>query len=608
MRKSALTVLDHTDLSHGWKHLIGDSRRVRVDKGIARVAAFALLLGGCYSGVDADGSGSGDDGETPTSSGEAGEAGDDEDTGSGGQPEEFGCDGQMPEIASRPLVRLSPLQYRNTVEDLFGIEDFDPVYDDAEVIPTERGIRQFRDDARAILSVRDAWTVDVYGCDTSGAADTQCAEAFVERFGPLAFRRPLDDGERARLMDAYDAANAEFGFAEAMDIVLQTMLQSAPFLYLVEEGGSVEGAPDNIRRLTDFEVASRLSYALWDTMPDAELFEAAQAGELTSEAGLRAQVERMLSGERAEAKIQRFVWEWLQLDGGTLHFALEESGKDPDLFPEYGPALQEAMRTEFEALVREVVFESEGASLERLFTDTRAYVNGPLAQLYGVAGGPMDEDTWAWVELDPSQRSGLFTRAAFLSVFASDNVQSPIRRGTFLIEDVFCTPLGAPPPDVDDTPPQGGEGSDDDGQPVTRSVREDVEARTQGEECQACHAVINPAGFLFEHYDAIGRFQTEEVTSGRPIDASGELRVSDVAEALEGAVELSNAMATSVDARECFAEHWLSDLTASGIGGLDDCSKEEIVAQFVETKNVRELIVNIVLSDAFRYLNTEETE
>jgi hypothetical protein len=582
---------------------------VSVDRTITRVAAFALLLGGCYSGYGADASGSGDD-APPSASDGAGEDGEGEgdDSSGGGEPGELGCDGADPVLVARPLQRLTPLQYRNTVEALFGIEDFDPAYDDEEVITTERGVRQFRDDATAVLSLRDAWGVDVFGCDTSTAADTQCAEDFVERFGTLAFRRPLSDEERGRLMDTFDAANAEFGSADAMDIVLQTMLQSTPFLYLVEEGTPVDGAPDSIRQLTDFEVASRLSYALWDTMPDDELFEAAQAGELTSESGLRAQVERMLADERAEARIQRFVSEWLQLDGGTLHFGLEEATKDPDLFPEYGPALQEAMRIELEALVSDVVFDSEDASLQRLFTETRAYVNGPLADLYGVDGGPMDEDTWAWVDLDGSQRSGLLTRAAFLSVFASDNVQSPIRRGTYLVEEVLCTELGSPPPNVDDTPPQGGDGTDDDGQPVTRSVREDVEARTQGQECQACHVVINPAGFLFEHYDAIGRFQTEEVTSGQPIDASGELVVSDAIGEFSNAVELSEALGGSVVVRECFAEHWLHDMTGGGIGALDDCTKEEIVDRFVETRNIRELIVSVVLSDSFRYFTTEETE
>jgi hypothetical protein len=557
-----------------------------------------LALHGCYSGFDGD-HGGGAAAETSVSAGEADAAGTGSEGGDTGEGDELGCGGAVPTITARPLRRLTPLQYRNTIRALFGDEAFEPSYDDEEYVTTERGVRQFRDDASQITELEDQWTVDVFGCDTSGGANDACAADFVDAFGRLAFRRPLTDEERGRLLDAYDAAKAEFGFTDAMDIVLETILQSTPFLYLVEQGVPVDGAPENIRKLTDHEVASRLSYFLWDTMPDAELFAAAETGELGTKAGLRAQAERMLAHPNAQARVQRFVWEWLQLDGGTLHFALEDANKDPVLFPEYGPALQDAMRTELEAFVQEIVLASPDANIEALFTDTRAYVNGPLAQLYGVNDGPMDDATWAWVDLPGGERSGLLTRAAFLTVFAAANVQSPIRRGTLLLEEVLCTELGMPPPDVDDSPPQGG---DVDGE--ARTVREDVEVRTQGAECQACHTLINPAGFPFEHYDAIGRWQSEEVTSGLPIDSSGELKVGDKTGPVADAIELSSALATSTAVRECFADRWLEDAVSAEADALDDCARADIVEAFEQTGDIRGLIVAIVLSDNFRYLDT----
>jgi hypothetical protein len=561
-----------------------------------------MALSGCYRGVDRDSAGGAAD-ETSASHGEAGEAGSEGSEGGTGEDDELGCGGSVPTVTARPLRRITPLQYRNTVRDLFGDAAFEASYDDEEYVTTERGVRQFRDDASEITSRKAEWTVDVYGCDTSGAANDQCAADFVDTFGRRVFRRPLSDEERGRLMDAYDAANAEFGFADAMDIVLQTMLQATPFLYLIEEGVAVEGAPANIRKLTDHEVANRLSYFLWDTMPDDELFAAADAGELGGKDGLRAHAERLLAHPNAEAKVQRFMSEWLQLDGGVLHVALEEANKDPALFPEFNPALQDAMRGELEAFVKEIVLASPDSNIEALFTDTRAYVNGPLAQLYGVNAGPTDESTWAWVDLKPGERSGLLTRAAFLTVFASANVPSPIRRGTIVLEEVLCNELGMPPPDVDDTTPQGGETEEG-----LRTVREDVEARTQGDTCQACHAFINPTGFAFEHYDAIGRYQVEEVTTGLPIDSSGELRVSDAAGEVANAIELSERIASSTTVRECFADHWLADAVSADGDALDDCAKADIVQAFTASGDIRGLIVAIVLSDNFRFLNTEGGE
>ena len=251
-------------LSYGWIASCGDLAGVRTRRrGWAIGCAGVWALCGCYRGFEGDRGGAGAD-ETSASAGEAGEEGGSEGSEGAdtGEPDEVGCEGSAPVISARPLRRLTPVQYRNTVRVLFGDEEFEPSYDDLEYITTERGVRQFRDDASEITSRRDQWTVDVFGCDTTGAVNDQCAADFVDSFGHLAFRRPLTDEERGRLMNTYDAAKAEFGFGDAMNILLQTTLQSTPFLYLVEEGTPVEGAPENIRKLTDHEVASRLNYFL----------------------------------------------------------------------------------------------------------------------------------------------------------------------------------------------------------------------------------------------------------------------------------------------------------------------------------------------------------
>ena len=557
------------------------------------IAALALVAG-CYSGWDgAKQSGSASD----SASGSAEEGGGGGDTDDA--PPLDACGGGIPEVSPHAMHRLTPLQYTNTIRDLFGDPEFTASYADLDPIPSMIGVRQLRTDAELVLARRENWATDVFGCDTSGAADDACADAFIDGFGAKVFRRPLTDEERQSFRDLYGSAASEFTFADAMDVVLASMLQSPQFLYLAEVGDPIEGAPASIRRLRSYEIASRLSYLFWDTMPDETLLAAAEANELMDREGLRAQAERMLADPRAEGMVQDFMWTWLQLDGGQLHHALEQTDKDTTIFPEYGPALQEAMRTEIEALVHDVYFGESEPSFDNLLRSNRAYVNASLAALYGVSG-PADDDTWQWVDLDPTQRAGLLTRAGFLTVFATSTVQAPIRRGVLVIEEVLCNELGQPPPDVDNSPIEPAD--DPEGEVV--SVREAVEERTKTQQCQSCHAVVNPAGFAFEHYDAIGRWQEEELGSGLPIDSRGELLSSDVDGPVADALELSQKLAGSEKVRECFASRWLFRGTGTSGDDASDCDREATLTAFAESGDVRELLVNVVLSDAFRFINT----
>ena len=567
-------------------------------------AAACALASGCYSGRG-DGSGGAADGD-----GDGGTAGADD--GTAGADDGDGADDGEPgacaaQIAPQPLHRLTPVQYQNTIRDLFGDPEFQASYSDEAEVTTQLGVRQLRTDAEQVLARREAWTLPVFACDVSGSPDDACVDQFITDFGRRALRRPVTEETRAWLRASYDAAIAEgLSFADAMDVLLASILQAPELAYRFEIGTPVEGQPATLRRLDDHEMASRLSYFLWDTMPDDALFAAADAGELTTDSGLRAQVERMLADPRSEAKIQHFMSTWLQLDGGQLHLPLEEAFKDAELFPEYDAPLQAAMREELEAFVHRVFYE-EDAAFEQLFLSREAWVNGALADLYGVSGGPIDDDSWDWVQLPEDQRAGLLTRAAFLTVFAAARPQSPIRRGVFVVEEMLCLPLGEPPPNANDTPVDGGEVEDDDGNTVLRTVREDVEIRTQSGTCNDCHGVINPVGFTLEHYDAIGRWQDDEVISGLPVDASGAL-VGDVAGPVDGGVELSMRLAQSESVRECFADRWLSQALGAEGEQIDPCTQDEVRAAFVESGDMRELLASIVVSDAFRFLNTAEGE
>jgi hypothetical protein len=520
--------------------------------------------------------------------------------GGDGDPElnqdPIACDLGIPQAGEARIRRLTPTQYRNTVRALFGDPTIEvELNDEDDDYASALAVEQF-DLAAADLAPRALdLLADYDACADAGAA---CAEAFVDGFGARAFRRPLTDDERGWLTDAFATARGGFSFEESIMMVTQSILTYPAFLYLAPIGEVVEDSPHGLRALDDYELAERLAYFLWSTMPDDELFEAAAAGALTEGdgAGLRAQAERMMDDPRAHAMAHDFVGEWFQLDGGTLHFGLDEAPKDPELYPEVDDDLRAAMRTELGALMEKEVF--DGGEIGDLFTDTAAYVNGPLAEIYGVAGGPTGADEWAWVELDPTQRAGLLTRAAFASTYATARVQAPIRRGTFVLRNVLCYDQPPPPPDVDNRP------IEDNGEAGPSTVREATEARTQGSTCTGCHSIIDPIGFSFEHYDAIGRFRDEEIESQLPIDASGALAMSgNVDGPVADAIELSQKLAQSEAAGGCLTKRWFTFALGREPALLDQCSFEAMEQATGGSRRIRDLLMALIESDAFKHVN-----
>ncbi len=498
------------------------------------------------------------------------------------------------DMDARPGLRLSEKQYNNSVRDLLGLISFDAELEEEPGSITKLAVRQLGDAAELATSLRAEWTETVFPCDTSGAEDLACVDAFIDGFGPKVYRRPLSDAERQILRQAYDDARAELSFDAAMEVVLEVMLQAPAFVYMFEDG--VPTATGDVRLLSDHEVATRLSYFLWNSTPDDELLAAADAGELSSPDALSAHVDRLLENPRARAAVADFMAELLQLNGGQLHFPLEQATKEPALYPEVDDALLAAMRTETNALIEKVMFDGSG-QFDELWTSRDAYVNGPLATLYGVEGGPTDTDTWEWVTL-PDHRAGLLTRAAFLTTFATATVTAPIRRGHWVREEMLCDDLADPPPNVDDTPLEGG--ANQDGEVLT--VREATEVRTMTDsQCAGCHSLINPLGYPFEGFDAIGRTQLTEVVSGEPVDTVVDVTNTDFDGTIDDAVHISSELAESGKVRSCFAERWLT----RALGGEAPASCEDggPAAAFAESGDMKALLVGIITSDAFRYVN-----
>jgi hypothetical protein len=499
------------------------------------------------------------------------------------------------DVGESRIRRLTPLQYQNTVRDLFG----DPtltvsLHADVDIIPSAIAVEKFATAAAELGPRGVGLAAELPGC----AQDDACAASFIDAFATRAFRRPLGDEERQWLLATYTAARAQFTFDESITVLTQVILQSPQFLYLSNEGVPFPKSP-TLRRLDDYALASRLSYFLWNSMPDDELLAAAAAGKLSVDdrEGLREQAERMMDSPRAREMAHEFLTKWFQLDGGTVHFGLMEAPKSPELYPEVDEGLRSAMLREIGALMEKVAF--EGGSVSDLFTDTSAYVNGPLAKLYGVTDGPTSESDWQWVKLDPKQRAGLLTRAAFASVYSSSKVQSPIRRGVFVLRRVLCYNQPPPPPDVDNRPIEDLE---DTGGPKT--IREATLIRTQGEFCQGCHSIIDPIGFAFEHYDAIGAYRDHEILSDLPIDSTAVLSKSGNADGtVADAVGLSAALGRSDAAASCLTKLWFEHAIRRDPQLEDRCSFVGVKRAMGKSRSLRDMLLAIVTSDAFFFAN-----
>jgi hypothetical protein len=472
---------------------------------------------------------------------------------------------------------------------LLGSEALEPVLDaDREPITTLDAVRKWYNAADGAVPSSSSW-LNAYG--SCSPQDAACAVSLYEAFAERAFRRPLQEDERAWLADSWAALPPAASLALRLEAIAELILQAPQFLYLYTEG-TPAGASSV---LSGHERAQRLSYFLWDSLPDAALLAAASNGELETSAGMRAQAERMLADERAKPVLRSFLAEWLELDGATILPSLEETPKNAQLFPEF-EGLRGSMRHEIEMFMDHVMFEEDG-SLEALFSSTRAYVNAPLAKLYG-ASGPKSADDWAWVDLDPTQRAGMLTRAGFLAVHATQNVTSPIRRGVYMLTEVLCVELPSPPANVDNTPVEATEGD-------AVSVRQATLQRTGSPTCAGCHTQINELGFAFEHYDAVGRWQDQEAATGSAVDATATLsRAGDGLDGpVNGAVELSARLAKSPEVARCATHKWFEVALRRSPVQLDACSVRKIQEKTSETRSIRELLLAMVESDAFLNVN-----
>ena len=419
---------------------------------------------------------------------------------------------------------------------------------------------------------------------------------FSARFAERAFRRPLTEEQRKAFVDARfeDASDLEL----ALKRVIILVLKSPRFLY--------PELPN--KDLDAYDIASRLSYSLWDSLPDQELLKAAARNELRTSGQIAAQTSRMLKDPRARAKLNAFFHHWLETEEA------EDVSKDPEAYPDFSDAVLADMRTSLDLFLDDVVW-SEKSNYQDLLLADYLYLNEKLAKFYGLeekfkqacdgevccpeeTEGKLahQEDRFLKVKVDPAQRTGVLTHPYLLTAFAYYKSSSPIHRGVFLTRNIVGRTLKPPPQAI-----QFMDGRFD----PSLTMREKVTELTRDNACMSCHSVINPLGFSLEHYDAVGRFRTTE--NNKPIDATSDYTTTDGDPIkIKGPRDVAQHAAASEEAHRGFIRQLFQQLVKQPPAAYGADTLEKLRQSFVASDfNIRKLVAEIVQISA---LHTEVQE
>ncbi len=525
------------------------------------------------------------------------------------QPAEEAIDGGNE--APRPegkVRRLTHSQYNNTVHDLLGDqtrpasqfpqEDFIHGYrnqiDGQGISPLLAEAYNRAAERLARNAFRGSDHQGLIPCEPASADDAECRDAFIESFGRKAFRHPLAQGESETYAALFAlAADRQGAFLDGARIVVETILQSASFLFYAE--------PNPPPALRPYQTASLLSYLLWDTLPDETLLQAAASGGLDSRDDIDMQVRRMLEDPRARQAFDQFLAQWLRFD------RVETAVRDRRLYPEFSAELVDSMLEETRRLFNNLLW--EGYDFTEFFSADYGFLNTSLARLYDVSP-PASE--FQKVSFGPdSGRAGILGQATFLTVTSKPADTSPTERGLFVREHFLCQTVLPPPPGVDATLPAL---SDD--KPMT--VRQRLAVHLSNPACAGCHRLVDNIGFGLERYDAVGRFRNEEIVKifptqdelrrkvktkpsehALPIDPSASVYGLAGSE-FSSPAELGRYLAKDEGCRKCIVKQ----LFRYALGRREnDWDQQSIASAFERFRDSRfqfqELIIAIATSESF---------
>ncbi len=418
----------------------------------------------------------------------------------------------------------------------------------------------------------------VYTCDPTAEPDSEaCYREIVVGFAERAYRRPLAPPSADRVFELWKSLATSEGPDTAVELVLRALLLSPKFLYRAPLRSAAEA-------LDTYSLASRLSYFLWSSMPDSELFGAAKSGELETDAGLEAAALRLLTSDKAAALRESFAAQWLDVR------ALETRVPDAELFPDFDDELRAAMVGETKALFDAVL--QDDLPVERLLTPGFGFVNDRLARHYGLPEPGSGE--LVRVTLNAGERAGILAQGAWLTATSEPTRTSPVRRGRFVLEKILCRNVPPPPADV---PPFEEVAT-------AATVRERLEQHRKSAACAGCHNLLDPPGLGLEEFDAVGVRRTTEL--GAAIDSSGGIPADadsfSADQSFSGAAELAQILAADTRFRACLTRKLFGYALGRSVSESGDAQALAALDQEIAASagTLPELVRRIVLSAAFR--------
>ena len=543
--------------------------------------------------------------------------------GMGGIPVVLDCSATAP--GRSPMRRLTTYEYNNTIRDLLGDTTnpgsaLPPQVDSKQNLfgndadqqsPSALLIEKYQSVAESVAARATASTTalaKLHSCASSVTTSNEgpCARMIATSLAPRAYRRTVATSEIDELVALYSnvrALSTTMTFASGVAAMVEAMFQSPDFLYRVEQGSTVAGN-SAVKRVAGREMATRLSYLFWQTMPDTALFQAADAGTLDTNDGVRQQAQKMLDDSRSHPTVAFFFDNLLPIPD------LSGLTRDATTFPKWSSSIGVAMRSggAARARVRDLREHHAGRGAVRARKLAGAphrslHVREPVAVLVlrsstFAAGASVTGTTLTKVGLNTSQRLGLLTLGGMAAGSTISSNTNPVLRGSFIVNKLMCRnielPVGFTPMAPD---PYSG-----------KTARERYSKHSSATICAQCHQYLDPLGFPFENYDAVGQYRATErwtdpatnTTYDTPIDASGA--VPGVAGSAKNAVELAQLLATSSEAESCFASHWIRFAYGRSLTDADGCNQQTIGNAFKDAGyNVKSLLLAITQSDGFLY-------
>lgn len=500
----------------------------------------------------------------------------------------------------RRLRALNGTQYANTLREVFpsaqGLVNPHSASDRSSEFSTSSSLRRFDFNTSQLVrengrrAVAGSVVTDLqsqYAC--LAEADSACVRTVGHALTRSLYREPVDEAHVDKLVALFDEARAKTDVPTALGFVVRAMLSSPRFLFRSEMGAPDPAAPEQYR-LTPHEVASAIAYTLSDSPPDEALSAAADSGALADPAEVRRQAERMLSeGPASRSGLTTFMGEYL----ATADFPLLE--KDPALFPEFDEATQSALFEDFRQTV-DAAMTSESPTFEALLTGKEYVVRPETARLLGLENAEEFSPDGTMVTTEEPDRMGLLTHPVFLATYSHLDETNPVARGHFISGKVLCIDVPSPPeavvfPERVDT-----------GEPQT--LRQVLETQHSVNGCEGCHRLMDPMGFPFESFDALGRVR--ELDNGLPIDTSGAIVGSNEVDGpVANASELLTRLSTASRAKACFATRAYKYVAGIDSAASTPCATEAIEQSFDDQGNVPELFIQLLLSDGFRVRTAE---